>query len=307
MTTVLVTGASGFVGRAAVAALLRRGAEVHAVARRSAKPIGSEHWHAADLLDQHATRPFVHRIAPDAVLHLAWIVEHGKFWTSIDNLAWVSASALLATAAYEAGARRFVGTGTCYEYGLQDCLDCNEHSTAIRPATLYGIAKDATRRLIEGFAGQVGLSFAWARLFFLYGPCEGEHRLVPSVARALLAGETAKCGSGKVLRDFLDVRDAGDALAAMTLGSIKGPVNVGSGTATSIAAVASTLGSLAGHPNLIALGALPDRSDEPPRIVADITRLRRETDAQPARQLEAGLRSALDYWQLNPGTSLRHD
>lgn len=307
MTTVLVTGASGFVGRAAVAALLRRGAEVHAVTRHSAKPIGSECWHTADLLDQHATRPLVHRIAPDAVLHLAWIVEHGKFWTSIDNLAWVSASALLATVAHEAGARRFVGAGTCYRSSHPAWLDCNEHSTAIRPATLYGIAKDATRRLIEGFAGQTGLSFAWARLFFLYGPCEGEHRLVPSIARALLAGEIAKCSSGKVLRDFLDVRDAGEALAAITLGTIKGPVNVGSGAATSIATVALTLGSLAGRPNLVALGALPDRPDEPPRIVADITRLRRETDAGPRCQLEAGLRAALDYWADNQGTSLRHE
>ena len=296
MTRVLVTGASGFIGRAAVAALLSRGAEVHAVGRRAANPIGSEHWHSADLLDVHAAQALIGQIIPDAVLHLAWIVEHGKFWTSTENLAWVSASAQLAKLAHSVGTRRFVGTGTCYEYDHLASSICSERSTTLRPGPLYGVAKDATRRLIESFAEQVGLSFAWARLFFLYGPFEVEHRLVPSVARALIAGETAKCSSGRVIRDFMDVNDAGDALAAITLGTIAGSVNVGSGTAVSISTVVSILGSLAGRPDLLALGTIPDRPNEPARIVADVTRLRSETDARPCRHFEDGLRSALDYW-----------
>src|SRR6266536_2555190 len=169
MTSVLVTGANGFVGRAAVAALLRRGAEVHAVARRPVTPGGSEYWHTADLLDRHATTTLLNRVAPDAVLHLAWFVEHGQYWTSAENLEWVAASVYLANAAQEAGSRRFVGTGTCYEYDFHDQVDCNEQSTAVHPTTLYGIAKDATRRLVEGLAAQDGFSFAWARPFFLYG------------------------------------------------------------------------------------------------------------------------------------------
>jgi nucleoside-diphosphate-sugar epimerase len=296
MTIVLVTGASGFIGRSTVAALLRRGAEVHAVARSSVISRGSEYWHTADLLDRHATTALVNRVAPDAVLHLAWFVEHNRYWTSTKNLEWVAASVFLARAAQQVGARRFVGTGTCYEYDFRDVIACNERSTPLRPTALYGIAKDATRRLIEGLAKQAGFSFAWARPFFLYGHGECERRLVPSVARALLAGEIARCGSGEALRDFIDVRDAGDALAAITLGTISGPVNVGTGTAVSIGTVASMLASLAGRPELVALGAIADRPNEPSRIAADITRLMSETDANPSRNLEDGLRSALEYW-----------
>jgi nucleoside-diphosphate-sugar epimerase len=301
MTKVLVTGANGFVGRTAVAALLRRGAEVHAVTRRPADPTSSVRWHTADLLNPHSIAAVVRQAAPDVVLHLAWIVEHGLFWTSTENIPWVSASALPAKEAHAAGASRFVGVGTCFEYDLDEVLSCCEHSTSLRPKTFYGVAKDATRRLVEGFAQLVGLSFAWARLFHLYGQGEGERRLVPSVARAILAGTPAKCSSGTVVGDFMDVRDAGDALAAITLGTVTGPVNVGTGIATSVGMVASMLGSLAGRPELVALGALADRPNEPRRIVADITRLMTETDATRSRSLEDGLRSALEYWAQRAG------
>ena len=295
---VLVTGGSGFVGCHAVRALVKSDAEVHVLSRR--KPPDSYGagavWTACDLLDPGAPDAMVRAIKPDIVLHLAWCVEHGAFWTSALNVDWVGATARLARSAADAGARRFVGTGTCYEYDWPADADCDELTTVVKPATLYAVSKDATRRLLESYFTDSGLSFAWARLFFLYGPGEDRRRLVPSVARALVAGVDAPCSKGLACRDFMDVRDAGAALARLTLSSAEGALNIASGTAATVADIAQALGRLAGRQDLVRLGANPDRPGEPLRITASIARLRAIDGFSEPVNLELGLADALRYW-----------
>jgi nucleoside-diphosphate-sugar epimerase len=292
---VLVTGASGFVGRQAVSSLVASGAEVHAVSRHPL-PIDCA-WHGADLLEPESARRLVGEVKPDAVLHLAWCVEHGAFWTDPANADWVAATLRLARAAAEAGCRHFTGVGTCYEYDWPADDDCREGETPLIGHTPYDVAKSQCRAALKSlFAGQ-DVGFAWARLFFLYGPHEDSRRLVSSVARSLVRGEPAACSSGLAVRDFIDVRDAGAALAAITLAGAIGDINVGSGKGARISELASMLGALAGRPDLIRLGALPDRPDEPPRIVADVSRLTGEVGFRPGFDLESGLRGALEFWR----------
>ena len=117
--------------------------------------------------------------------------------------------------------------------------------------------KNALRIEAQTIANEYGTSFAWARLFNAYGACEDRGRLVPSIIGAILRNEPAKCSSGQQVRDFMDVRDLGSALAALTLSDVQGPINLGSGRQTKIAEVAETIGRLMGRPDLIALGSVP--------------------------------------------------
>ncbi len=91
---VLLTGASGFIGRQTIQALHDRNYDVHAVGNtvtdRRAR------WYRADLLDQQARRHLVAAVRPDALLHCAWTTTHGAFWTAPQNLDWVAASLDLA-------------------------------------------------------------------------------------------------------------------------------------------------------------------------------------------------------------------
>jgi nucleoside-diphosphate-sugar epimerase len=292
---VLVTGASGFIGRRAVYALAAMGAEVHAVGRSPQATLCTHHQ--ADLLEPGRAYSLLKTVRPDAVLHLAWCVEHGKFWNDPANQVWADATFALAQAAADAGVRRFVGTGTCFEYDWPEAGDCCEFETPGIGHTRYDIAKTECRTCLEAFFKLAGIAFVWTRLFFLYGPGEDHRRLVASIARALALGEIARCSRGLVIRDFLEVRDAGSALAAITLDGIQGPVNVGSGIGVRISEIAALLGRLAQRPELVHLGALPDRPDEPPRIVADMKRLRLEVGFRPEFDLESGLRAALDDWK----------
>jgi nucleoside-diphosphate-sugar epimerase len=292
---ILLTGASGFVGRHALAALASTGHEVHAISRSRPSVSGDYRWHGVDLLAPGAAA-IVDAVQPERILHLAWCVEHGSFWTDPANAAWRDATLALARAAADAGARRFVGTGTCYEYDWPPTANCDERETPVATHTFYDTCKDECRRALDALASEGGFGFAWARLFFLYGPAEAPGRLVASIARALARGEPAACSSGLVVRDFMDVRDAGAALAALTLSDVEGPVNIASGNGLSVADLVTRLGALAGRPDLVRLGALPDRPGEPPRIVAEVARLRDEVKFRPAHNLDAGLRDALAFW-----------
>jgi nucleoside-diphosphate-sugar epimerase len=295
---VLVTGASGFVGQWAVKSLLDRGARVFASSHHEFSWPASVTPCKGDLLDPCHVRRLLEDARPDIILHLAWNVEHGRFWTALDNLDWASATINLARAATNAGVSRFVGVGTCFEYLWPDECDCDEIVTPIEPTTLYAVAKDSVRRLLEELRE---FSFAWARLFYLYGPSEHEQRLVASLAKNLAQGRPAPLSHGLAIRDILDVRDAGAALAALALSHVRGPVNIASGEGVSVASIAERLGRISGRPDLIEYGVLPDRADEPRRIVAAIRRLREEVKFEPTHSLDDGLADAYSWWCARTG------
>jgi len=289
---VLVTGGAGFVGRAAVRALVDAGCEVH-VAEVSDVAIDGARVHRVDLMSADATRALVTSVAPECLLHAAWFAKPGAYWTSTENLRWVEASLALARAFADAGGRRFVGVGSCAEYDWSHAT-CVEDETPLAPATLYGASKDALRRVLDAFARERKISFAWARLFFLYGPHEAPGRLVSSACASIVRGETTRCGSGTPIRDFIHVDDAGRALATIARSDVRGAINVGSGEPSSLRAIVEHIARAAGRPELARFGDLPDKP-EPPVLLPDVTRLR-ALGFHPRYDLASGLAQTLAWW-----------
>src|SRR3954470_9971295 len=113
---VLLTGASGFIGRASIGPLVSRGFEVHAVSAREPRdPDPRATWHRHDLLAPGGPQRIVDLVRPTHVLHFAWYAVPGKYWTAPENADWVAAGLALARAFEKAGGQRFVGAGTCAE------------------------------------------------------------------------------------------------------------------------------------------------------------------------------------------------
>jgi nucleoside-diphosphate-sugar epimerase len=297
--TVLVTGATGFVGRWTLPHLSARGFDVHAVTSRFPVADGLDtHWHRADLMNGAEVETLVQAVRPAYLLHLAWFTGHRRFWTDPVNFQWVKASLDLVHAFQRAGGRRMVLAGTCAEYG--PCRErCSDLSTPLVPGTLYGTCKHAVQLMTTSFARQTGVSAAWGRLFFLFGPYEPVERLVPSVISALLEGRPARCSHGNQLRDFLEVDDAAGALVALLESDVTGPVNIGSGTPTPIRTVVEAIGARLGRPDLIRLGALEAPPGEPAVLVADTSRLTTEVAWRPTHSLAAGLTRAIAWWQAS--------
>ena len=288
----LLTGARGFVGRQA-RPHLEGSFELHCTStERIAETSGT--WHQVDLRDPAACVELVERVRPEILVHTAWNTRHGEFWEAEDNADWLEAGRALFTAFAGAGGQRIVACGSCAEYPGAAGQPRREDE-AIDPsdvATRYGRAKLALLEHLRGLPVQ----FAWARIFFAYGLYEDARRLVPSVVRAVLRGEPARASSGRQMRDFIDIRDLGRALAQLAGAPLNGVINLGHGTSVTIGTLVSTIGELAGRPDLIRLGALPDRPGEAPVLVPDLSRQTRELGFLPAIGLREGLGDALAFW-----------
>ena len=296
MRRVLVTGATGFIGSHVVAPLAARGFEVHAIARKAPPEPGPPViWHRGDLLDAVTTDAVVRDLRASHLLHLAWCTEHGAYWRSPANLDWIAATLRLVRSFRSAGGTRVVVAGTCAEYEWGD--SCCDEQTPLNPATLYGAAKDATRRVLGAYAAGEELSFAWGRIFFVYGPREQPERVMPLVARAAVTGEPVACSSGRQIRDFLYVEDVGSAFAALVDSCVGGSLDIGSGQGVPLRDILLELERLAGSEGVVRLGEAPDRDGEPTSIVADARRLRGEVGWEPQVELREGLQRTLDWWR----------
>ena len=300
MKRVLLTGASGFVGRHCLRAFLAQDNEVHALASpQHASPAALEgvHWYEADLLDKGETSALLAEIRPTHLLHCAWYAVTGKYWTAPENFRWVEAGLHLLEAFADQGGQRVVGVGSCAEYDWRDG-HCSELGTPLNPATTYGACKHAFQLLLTAFSRQAKLSAAWGRLFFLYGPHEPPERLVASAIRSIMLEEPARCSHGQQIRDFLYVQDAADALVALLNSDMVGPVNIASGVPVAVHEVVQKIANQLERPNLVRLGALPISENDPPLLVADVARLRNEVGWSPRHDLASGLAETIKWWKL---------
>lgn len=312
MKRVLVTGAGGFLGRHCLPLLAERAERVDAVLHAGSHTSAIAPWtcsraetgptwpnvrlHRANLLQRQEVTQLIREVCPTHLLHLAWLTAPGKFWTSPDNFRWLKASLQLAREFQQSGGERLVIAGSCAEYDWTPGV-CHETRTAIAPATVYGQAKAALQLGVAALASTTGLSTAWARLFFLYGPGASAQRFPGTVLEALLNHQVARCTHGQQLRDFLHGQDAAAALVRLLETSVTGPINVASGVAVRLADLATEIADRLGRRDLLRLGALPADPAEPPQVVADIARLRGEVRWTPQYDLASGLTDTLAWWQ----------
>jgi len=299
MNRVLVTGARGFIGRNCLSSMAERGYEVHGVSSQLVTDgRRGMTWHRTDLFDWTAVDKLMARVKPTHLLHLAWITEPGQFWTDPENEDWIDASLHLVEQFHAEGGKRCVVSGSCAEYDWNHS-HCQEQSTPLNPATLYGRSKHALHEQLDELARQSDLSVGWARLFFLYGPHAPPQKFPTSVISELLRGEPAICSQGDQQRDFLHVADAADALAALLDSPIEGAVNVASGEATRLSDMIQIIGQQTGRADLVRLVALETPTDEPPVLTADVGRLKGELNWSPKFDLQAGLQSTVGWWMEN--------
>ena len=296
---VLVTGASGFIGRHCLDLLISAGLEVHAVRANTPGEERTVGWHSVDLHDRPSVRTLIDRVRPSHLLHLAWVTTPGEYWSSPTNIDWVISSLALYQAALDFGIERVVTAGTCAEYDWRFGY-CVEELTPVCPNTLYGKCKDSLRTLSAALFASSSVSSAWCRIFYPYGLGEHPSKLVASTMGNLVGGRVAECSSGEQIRDFIYVRDVAGALVTTLLSDAQGPINVGTGEPVSVRDVASRVGAITGRSDLLRFKPRDESPVETPIVVAATERLHGLGWA-PRYSLDEGLTDYFRNWpESNP-------
>ena len=269
--SILITGGTGFVGKQVVRVLSEQGLSLRLVVREGKEnlisPVASncELIETDDLFSESVQWWADQCAGVDTVVHLAWYAEPGKYLQSELNIDCLQGSLNLARGAIQAGVRRFVGVGTCFEYDLS--AGVLSVDTPLKPSTPYADAKAALFMSLSHWLPMKSVEFAWCRLFYLYGEGEDSRRLVPYLRSKLEKGESAELTSGKQVRDFLDVADAGRMIADVVLSDQTGPVNICSGTPITVRRLAEQIADEYGRRDLLAFGARPDNLVDPPCVL----------------------------------------
>lgn len=268
---ITLTGATGFVGKQILRTLLNLGCSVRVIARQPLileRPPTNGNVELVLTPDLFAEKP--ERLeellnGSETLIHAAWYAEPGKYLASPQNLTCLSGTLSLATAFKKVGGRRFIGLGTCAEYDSTAGLMTLD--TPLAPASLYAACKASAYLVLSNLFGAEDITFAWCRLFYLYGEGEDERRLVPYVRRQLATGQEALLTNGSQVRDFLDVVDAAQMIVDVALGQGGGAFNICSGKDMTIRQLAEKIADEYGRRDLLRFGARPENAFDPPRVV----------------------------------------
>lgn len=288
---VLLTGASGFLGRYVLDSLHRRGIDTVMLGRKPVPNSAFADFIEADLLAAPDFSGLVKASGASHLLHLAWYAEHGKYWASPLNLRWVDATTRLVEEFCQAGGRQVVIAGTCAEYDWSHGY-CREDSTPLNPATLYGTAKDAARRLAMATCAQHQVPCAWGRVFLPFGASEARQRLIPSLIDVFRGDRPPFAVNAPAYRDFLHASDVAESFMTLLQSGKSGAYNISSGQPVQIGHLVRELARLLDTDPQAVLDLTTERPGEPPLLAGENLRLK-ALGWQPALSLAQGLEQSV--------------
>ena len=234
---VLVTGATGFIGRYVVNELLKHEHHVIATSRNSDKARSYEWFSRVKYIpcDLNVIQEnyFHFFYQPDLLIHLAWegLPKYKGLFHLEKNL---FSNYRFLKNMIEHGLESLVVTGTCFEYGMQNGALQEDMKTI--PDNPYAIAKDTLRKFLEQLQIKNDFDFKWIRLFYMYGKGQNPHSILSQLDKALENRETDfNMSCGEQLRDYLPVEKVAEYIVKIAMQSkVKGIINCCSGKPISI-------------------------------------------------------------------------
>lgn len=304
MTTVLVTGAAGFIGSELCRLLRSLG---HAVVgyddlsrgRREFLPSGVR-LVEGDIRDAARLAQTVRGSKPDWLIHLAAMhyipdcIARPRETLDVN----VEGTRRVLESCRGSSVRHMVFASTAAVYAPTDGA-CVEDATPLGPLEVYGESKLEGERLAAAFHAETGITTSVLRLFNAIGRHETNPHVVPHIFESLQASDVVRLGNIEPRRDYIDTRDMAEAIVAVASGSRGLSVlNVGTGTAYSVREILERLRRILGRPVTVEQEASRVRASERMLLLADIAKIRRAVRWTPRVTLDDSLKDLIAAYGL---------
>lgn len=270
---ILVTGATGFIGRNLGRRLVELGHMVYPFSRSTGH----------DVIDKNSFAPFLEK-GIDTVFHLAGLTFVPDSWMAAGMFYSVNTLGTQQVLEFCRWAQARMIYVSAYVYGIPQYLPIDEYHP-VAPNNPYAHSKWLGEELCRFYAENMGVKSTILRPFNLYGPGQDDRFLIPTLLRQIR--ETGEIAVKDELpkRDYLHVNDFVEACRlAMMHDETFSIFNVGSGASHSVYQIIEMLRS--GFRSDIPFNSLNEkRLNEIPDTVADIGAIRRSVGWSPKTTL----------------------
>ena len=266
---ILITGATGFIGRYVVECLSSHGKyELVSTGTKSKDeaesicPVLKDTIYIQKNLNQKEDNFYAFFGEPDRVIHLGWqgIHDLNELYHTELNL---PAHYYFIKNMIQNGLSDITVTGTCFEYGLQNGCLCEDIET--RPVTNYGLAKDTLRKFLQYLQNKYRFDFKWLRIFYPFGIGQPAKTLYSQMTNAISANSKEfNMSKGEQIRDFLPVEKMAEYIVSVALqNESKGIINCCSGRPISVRYFVEKFFEHHNYPIKLNLGYYPYPEHEP--------------------------------------------
>ena len=269
--SIMVTGASGYIGRHVISKLLARGVEVVAVDLINRNIPYGVNVYCGDMLKDSG---FIDSLPLcDVLLHLAW--QDGFIHNASSHLVNLPFHFDFIKRMAERGVPQIAVMGSMHEVGYWE--GAIKEDTPCNPFSMYGIAKNALRQALMVEFKNKSKIFQWLRGFYIYGDDHFNNSIFTKLLEAAEAGKNLfPFTNGKNKYDFLHVEELAQRIVSTVMqGRVDGIINCCSGIPLSLGEAVENFIKSHGLNIKLDYGAFPDRPYDSPGVWGDATKINR--------------------------------
>lgn len=239
---IIITGATGFIGKHLVNAFANNGFEVLALGRKNTTEAGNEKYKYIQYVLGDTLPAEVLKFEPEVLVNLAWdgIPDFSKemcLKNLNDQVSFLSQLKKLTSI------KKIIVAGTCMEYGNKTGI-CNE-SEKNQPHNYFSWVKQSLADYYSLFCKENSIKLIWFRIFYVYGFGQRTGSLIPSLIASFKNGDTPKLNNPSAANDYVYIDDLVEAFVlAIKTSEVEGFLNIGSGITTPAYIIAGILENL---------------------------------------------------------------
>lgn len=303
--TVLVTGASGFLGKSLIRALRQNGTHVYATASKKNQDL---EIHSMDFLSLHQTKKTMDIIKPSIVYHIGGLVNLSREYEIYKNCLEINTIGTLNVleSLRENPPKKFVFISTEEVYG--DNKVPYKEEQEVNPPSGYSISKSAAERLCILYAKELDFQLIITRIGTMYGPEDRLHRLIPQIILKSLKNEQINLNSGIKKRDYVFIKDVVKALIRLkdvALIDMINIINVGGGKSYSLREILDLIVSNTSSMSKVNYGVIPERIGEADEWLMDIQKASKLLNWQPKISIDEGIYKTIEYFKKEGGMIIK--